>query len=83
MIDEKSWLSDAMYERMKKQSIRVAIGYRLYELFCLECNAVLMTENEHLQELQCDKCGRMYGYRMHPEMESACLQMMMEKPQIQ
>ena len=72
-----------MTGRMIKDGIRVAIGYRLYALFCLECNAVLMSEDKHCQTLECSKCHRMYGYRLHPEMEQACLQMMMEKPQIQ
>ncbi len=70
--------------RMKKDAIRLIIGHqRLYELFCVDCNAVLMTECSNLQALECDKCGRMYGYRLPKEVESACFQIAMTNPTIQ
>jgi hypothetical protein len=69
--------------RMTKEPIRIAIGYRLYDMFCVDCNAVLMTEDEHLQQVQCDKCGRMFAYRLPQEKEEACLQYAMTNPQMQ
>ena len=55
--------------RLLGEKIRVAIGYRLYELFCADCNRVLIEEDSHLMRLQCKECKRIYAYRLHPEAE--------------
>ncbi len=76
-------VSEMTHPRMKKQPLIFSIGYRLYELFCVDCSEPLMSECEHLQQLQCGKCSRMYAYRMHPQKEQACLEMMIGQPPIQ
>ena len=69
--------------RMTKQSIRVMIGFRLYELFCPECHTALTSEDENLQQLECDNCHKMYGYRLHPEVEQACFELTTTEIQLQ
>ena len=55
--------------RLDGEEIRVAIGYRIYELFCADCNRVLIEEDSKLMRLQCSKCKRIYAFRLHPEQE--------------
>ena len=55
--------------RLLGDEIRVAIGYRIYELFCADCNRVLIEEDQQLMRLQCKECKRVYAFRLHPERE--------------
>jgi len=60
--------------------IRIAVGFRLYILFCADCNRTFMAEDERLQRLECPQCNRLYAYRMRPEEEKAIIELsMMEK----
>jgi phage FluMu protein Com len=49
--------------------IRIAVGLRLYELFCADCNRVLIEEDSQQMRLQCKICKRIYAYRLRPDQE--------------
>ena len=55
--------------RLQEDKIRIAFGLRIYELFCADCNGVLMEEDSQLMRLRCKDCKRIYAYRLHPEQE--------------
>jgi phage FluMu protein Com len=57
------------HSRLSGDEIRIAVGYRIYELFCGDCNRVLIEEDSHLMRLRCKECKRIYAYRLHPEEE--------------
>ena len=69
MCDTCKCKNEADESRLLGEEIRVAIGYRLYALFCADCNRVLIEEDPHLMRLQCKECKRIYAYRLHPEKE--------------
>lgn len=49
--------------------IRIAVGLRLYELFCADCNRVLIEEDSQQMRLQCTECKRIYAYRLPRDQE--------------
>ena len=55
--------------RLSGEEIRIAVGLRLYELFCADCNRVLIEEDSQQMRLQCKECKRIYAYRLHPDEE--------------
>jgi phage FluMu protein Com len=60
--------------RLSGDEIRIAVGYRLYELFCADCNRVLIEEDSQLMRLQCKECKRIYAFRLQPEEEKFIFQ---------
>ena len=69
--------------RLSGGEIRISVGFRLYELFCADCNRVLIEEDSHLMRLQCRKCKRIYAYRLHPDQEEFVFQSSTGKVSIQ
>lgn len=69
--------------RLSGGEIRISVGFRLYELFCADCNRVLIEEDSHLMRLQCSKCKRIYAYRLHPDQEEFVFQSSTGKVSIQ
>lgn len=69
--------------RLAGGEIRIAVGFRLYELFCADCNRVLIEEDSHLLRLQCKECKRIYAYRLHPEQEEYIFEASSRKVSIQ
>ena len=69
--------------RLSGGEIRIAVGLRLYELFCADCNRVLIEEDSHLMRLRCTECKRIYAYRLHPEEEEYIFQASGRKVTIQ
>ena len=69
--------------RLSGGEIRIAVGLRLYELFCADCNRVLIEEDQHLMRLQCIECKRIYAYRLQPEEEEYIFQASVRKVSIQ
>jgi len=69
--------------RLSGGEIRIAVGLRLYELFCADCNRVLIEEDSHLMRLQCTECKRIYAYRLHPDQEDYVFQSSTGKVSIQ
>jgi phage FluMu protein Com len=69
--------------RLSGGEIRIEVGMRLYELFCADCNRVLIEEDSHLMRLQCTECKRIYAYRLHPEEEEYIFQASGRKVTIQ
>jgi phage FluMu protein Com len=69
--------------RLSGGEIRIAIGLRLYELFCADCNRVLIEEDSHLMRLRCTECKRIYAYRLHPDQEDYIFQSSTGKVSIQ
>ena len=63
--------------------IRIAIGLRLYELFCGDCNRVLIEEDSRHMRLQCKQCKRVYAYRLRPDEEEYIFQASSGKVSIQ
>ena len=55
--------------RLSGEEIRIAVGLRLYELFCADCNRVLIEEDSQQMRLQCKECKRIYAYRLRPDEE--------------
>ena len=69
--------------RLTGGEIRIAVGLRLYELFCADCNRVLIEEDSHLLRLQCQECKRIYAYRLHPDQEEYIFEASSRKVSIQ
>jgi phage FluMu protein Com len=69
--------------RLSGGEIRIEVGFRLYELFCADCNRVLIEEDPQLMRLQCTECKRIYAYRLHPEEEEYIFQVSGRKVSIQ
>ncbi len=69
--------------RLSGGEIRIAVGLRLYELFCADCNRVLIEEDQHLMRLQCIECKRIYAFRLQPEEEEYIFQASARKVSIQ
>jgi len=69
--------------RLSGEEIRIAVGLRLYELFCADCNRVLIEEDSRLMRLQCTECKRIYAYRLHPDQEDYVFQSSTGKVSIQ
>ena len=69
--------------RLSGGEIRIEVGLRLYELFCADCNRVLIEEDSHLMRLQCTECKRIYAYRLRPEEEEYIFQASGRKVTIQ
>lgn len=69
--------------RLLGGEVRIAVGLRLYELFCADCNRVLIEEDSHLMRLQCKECKRIYAYRLHPDQEEFIFQSSTGKVSIQ
>ena len=73
----ESWAWEMKYNRKQRtegdrlsgEEIRIAVGLRLYELFCADCNRVLIEEDSQQMRLQCKACKRIYAYRLHPDEE--------------
>ncbi len=72
-----------MTPRMTGDKIRVQIDLRLYELFCADCNRVLIEEDSQLMRLQCAECKRIYAFRLQPEEEEYIFQSSSRKVSIQ
>ena len=77
---EKTKLNEA---RLSGSEVRIAVGLRLYELFCADCNRVLIEEDSHLMRLQCKECKRIYAYRLNPEQEEFIFELSSGKVSIQ
>ena len=69
--------------RLAGGEIRIAIGLRLYEMFCADCNRVLIEEDHHLMRLQCTECKRIYAFRLQPEEEEYIFEASARKVSIQ
>ncbi len=69
--------------RLSGGEIRIAVGLRLYELFCGDCNRVLIEEDSRQMRLQCKECKRVYAYRLHPDEEEYIFQASSKKVSIQ
>ncbi len=69
--------------RLLGDEIRVAVGYRIYEIFCADCNRVLIEEDSQLMRLQCKECKRIYAFRLLPEEEQFIFQCSTGKVPIQ
>ena len=69
--------------RLAASEVRVAVGFRIYELFCADCNRVLIEEDSQLMRLQCTECKRIYAYRLHPEEEEYIFHASVRKVSIQ
>ncbi|MCG6983204.1 MAG: hypothetical protein LJE88_17520 [Deltaproteobacteria bacterium] len=80
---EKSIKMKARDARFSGGEIRISIGLRLYELFCADCNRVLIEEDSHLMRLQCKECKRIYAYRLSPDQEESIFELSTEKVSIQ
>ncbi len=63
--------------------IRIAVGLRLYELFCADCNRVLIEEDSQQMRLQCTECKRIYAYRLPRDQEDYIFQASSGKVSIQ
>ena len=77
---EKTKLNEA---RLSGSEVRIAVGLRLYELFCADCNRVLIEEDSHLMRLHCTECKRIYAYRLNPEQEEFIFELSSGKVSIQ
>ena len=84
--------SQPMSEILKKQEqesrlagdeILIAIGCRLYEAFCSNCNRVLIEEDSHCMRLQCQSCKKIFAYRVDQEKERAIFEFSTGKVSIQ
>jgi len=80
---EKSVKMKTNEARFLAGEIRISIGLRLYELFCADCNRVLIEEDSHLMRLQCTKCKRIYAYRLSPDQEESIFELSTKKVSIQ
>ena len=69
--------------RLSGGEIRIAVGLRLYEMFCADCNRVLIEEDQRLMRLQCIECKRIYAYRLQPEEEEYIFEASVGKVSIQ
>jgi phage FluMu protein Com len=69
--------------RLSGEEIRIAVGLRLYELFCADCNRVLIEEDSQQLRLQCKECKRIYAYRLHPEKEEYIFEVSSRRVSIQ
>jgi len=80
---EKSVKMKTNEARLLGGEIRIAVGLRLYELFCADCNRVLIEEDSHLMRLQCSECKRIYAYRLSPDQEELIFELSTKKVLIQ
>ena len=80
---KKSEQTKTHEKRLLGSEVRIAVGLRLYELFCADCNRVLIEEDSHLMRLQCKECKRIYAYRLQPEQEEFILELSSGKVSIQ
>jgi phage FluMu protein Com len=90
LLSSPDWRGWEMEESVKTNQarflggeIRISIGLRLYELFCADCNRVLIEEDSHLMRLQCTECKRIYAYRLSPEQEESIFELSTKKVSIQ
>jgi phage FluMu protein Com len=83
MCDTCKCKNELEESRLSGDQIRIAIGLRLYELFCADCNRILIEEDSHLMRLRCTECKRIYAYRLHPEEEEYIFQASARKVTIQ
>ena len=92
LLSSPDWRGWEMEESVKTKTnqarflggeIRISIGLRLYELFCADCNRVLIEEDSHLMRLQCTECKRIYAYRLSPEQEESIFELSTKKVSIQ
>ena len=70
-------------KRLLGNEVRIAVGLRIYELFCADCNRVLIEEDSNLMRLQCKKCKRIYAFRLQPEQEDFIFELSSGKVSIQ
>ena len=80
---KKSEQTKTHEKRLLGSEVRIAVGLRLYELFCADCNRVLIEEDSHLMRLQCKECKRIYAYRLNPEQEEFIFELSSGKVSIQ
>ena len=80
---KKSEQTKTHENRLLGSEVRIAVGLRLYELFCADCNRVLIEEDSHLMRLQCKQCKRIYAYRLQPEQEDFIFELSSGKVSIQ
>ena len=75
--------SDKDEHRLAGEGILIGVGCRLYELFCIKCNRVLMEEDSHFMRVQCQTCKQIYAYRADPGKEKAIFEFSQAKATIQ
>ena len=80
---EKSVKMKTNEPRFLEGEVRIAVGLRLYELFCADCNRVLIEEDAQFMRLQCTECKRIYAYRLSPEQEESIFELSTKKVSIQ
>jgi phage FluMu protein Com len=80
---EKSVKTKTNEPRFLGGEVRISIGLRLYELFCADCNRVLIEEDSRLMRLQCTECKRIYAYRLSPDQEESIFELSTKKVSIQ
>jgi len=80
---EKSVKTKTNEPRFLGGEVRISIGLRLYELFCVDCNRVLIEEDSHLMRLHCTERKRIYAYRLSPDQEESIFELSTKKVSIQ
>ena len=92
LLSSPDWRGWEMEESVKTKTnqarflggeIRISIGLRLYELFCADCNRVLIEEDSKQMRLRCKECKRIYAYRLHPDEEEYIIEASSKRVTIQ